>query len=76
MSAEKNPKRPATFPAKVRTTVTPLEVVEVSEREYNDLLAQGLVFAGTAAEAKAATGGGETAVDPTSSDQGDDTKEA
>lgn len=75
MSAEKTPKRPATFPAKVRTTVTPLEVVDVSEREFDDLLAQGLIFAGTAAEAKAATVGGELATDPTTSDQGDEKKE-
>lgn len=75
MSAKKTPRRPATFPAKVRTTVTPLEEVEVSEREFYDLLAQGLIFDGTAAEAKAATLGDELATDPTSSDQGDEKKE-
>lgn len=83
MSAKKTPKRPATFPAKVRTTVTPLEVVEVTEREFDDLDAQGLIFDGTLADAKAATTpGGNIATDPTSQDQGgnasgsDDKKEA
>jgi hypothetical protein len=74
VSAEATPTKPKTFPAKVRTTVTPLEVVTVTEREWNDLASQGLIFVGTAAEAKAATTGGEPATDPTSPDEDDEKK--
>lgn len=46
--------KPKTWPARVRTTITPTETVEATEREWDDLSRQGLLFAGNATEAKAA----------------------